>query len=163
MVFNLNRFPSASNRFKLVENLISSGYLDKVKPKFILLENAGRNDLNILKNEVTIGDRITYDSQSLNLWLRYGEKIEDIIHGLNPNITQILLESDTSIKSYNRSSIGNCNGEIALVEKLLPISDNNSINAEFKHILVPNNATLLTKVGFDHAEGDLNCSDENRS
>lgn len=109
----------------LVENLISSGFLNQAKPDCVLLESAGRQDpFRFYHNTVSLKDRIAYDIPSLDLWLQYGSDTRNIISGLKSNQTKNLLdlhwESDmsTHMNKQGRLNITRHFGEPALIENL---------------------------------------------
>jgi hypothetical protein len=143
---------------QLVENLISSGFIESAKPKFLVIEFAGRNDLGILSRASGPEDRIAYDVQSLNYWIRYGDRVDDIVTGIKPN-TKIPLLDLMGEREWNNNTpdwgetwlVKTYGGEPALFEHPL-LNDN--VTARFSRISIPPNTTLLTKVGRDQGSGE---------
>lgn len=151
ITFNLQNL-KADSHFKLVENLISSGFIESAKPKFILIESAGRNDMSIFGHESNDKERIVYDIQSLNFWIRYGDRIDDIVTGINPKTRISLLNLSMERTGNDIPDRGEpwrvktYGGEPALYEEPLP---GDYATARFSRISIPQNTTLLTKAGLD--------------
>lgn len=164
IIFNYNsNYDCMKSPLVLVENLISSGFIDTAKPKFILFEAAGRGDpINIYSKMASTKDRIAYDIPSLNYWIHYGSNIDNIVIGLQPktniSLLKLPMETGSNVLKERKNSIQivTSNEESAILE-CPAIGENAAIT--FSHILISPDTTLITKVGADNVpknNGNLN-------